>query len=78
MVDARSVITTSKFMESKMELPVVLGKTISNEVFVTDLAKMPHLINGRSNRARKVGRLEYYAYLPPLQKTSVTIEAWCW
>jgi S-DNA-T family DNA segregation ATPase FtsK/SpoIIIE len=39
MVDAKSVITTEKFMKSTFELPIVLGKTISNEVFVTDLAK---------------------------------------
>ena len=56
MVDARSVITTSKFMESKMELPVVLGKTISNEVFVTDLAKMPHLLMaGATGQGKSVG-----------------------
>ncbi|WP_424963619.1 DNA translocase FtsK 4TM domain-containing protein [Ekhidna sp.] len=56
MVDARSVITTSKFMESKMELPVVLGKTISNEVFVTDLSKMPHLLMaGATGQGKSVG-----------------------
>lgn len=56
MVDARSVISTSKFMESKMDLPVVLGKTISNEVFVTDLAKMPHLLMaGATGQGKSVG-----------------------
>lgn len=56
MVDARSVITTSKFMDSKMDLPVVLGKTISNEVFVTDLAKMPHLLMaGATGQGKSVG-----------------------
>jgi S-DNA-T family DNA segregation ATPase FtsK/SpoIIIE len=56
MVDARSVITTSKFMESKMDLPVVLGKTISNEVYVTDLSKMPHLlIAGATGQGKSVG-----------------------
>ena len=56
MVDARSVITTGKFMESKMDLPVVLGKTISNEVFVTDLAKMPHLLMaGATGQGKSVG-----------------------
>ena len=56
MVDARSVVTTSKFMESKMELPVVLGKTISNEVYVTDLAKMPHLLMaGATGQGKSVG-----------------------
>ncbi len=56
MVDARSVITTSKFMDSKMDLPIVLGKTISNEVFVTDLAKMPHLLMaGATGQGKSVG-----------------------
>ncbi|MEQ9404738.1 MAG: DNA translocase FtsK [Cyclobacteriaceae bacterium] len=56
MVDAKSVITTSKFMESKMELPVVLGKTISNEVYVTDLSKMPHLLMaGATGQGKSVG-----------------------
>ena len=56
MVDARSVITTRKFMDSKMDLPVVLGKTISNEIFVTDLAKMPHLLMaGATGQGKSVG-----------------------
>lgn len=56
MVDARSVISTSKFMDSKMDLPIVLGKTISNEVFVTDLAKMPHLLMaGATGQGKSVG-----------------------
>ena len=41
LVPARSVIGTEKFMRSDKDLPVALGKTISNEVFVMDLAKMP-------------------------------------
>ena len=56
MVDARSVISTTKFMESDKDLPVVLGKTISNEVFVTDLAKMPHLLMaGATGQGKSVG-----------------------
>lgn len=56
MVDARSVISTEKFMKSDMDLPVVLGKTISNEVFVTDLAKMPHLLMaGATGQGKSVG-----------------------
>ena len=56
MVDARSVITTEKFMKSDKELPIVLGKTISNEVFVTDLAKMPHLLMaGATGQGKSVG-----------------------
>lgn len=55
-VDIKSVITTSKFMESAMELPLVLGKTISNEVYVTDLSKMPHLLMaGATGQGKSVG-----------------------
>jgi S-DNA-T family DNA segregation ATPase FtsK/SpoIIIE len=38
------VIGSAKFQEAEMELPIALGKTISNETFVVDLAKMPHLL----------------------------------
>jgi len=56
MVNVKSVITTEKFMKSDYDLPVVLGKTISNEVFVTDLAKMPHLLMaGATGQGKSVG-----------------------
>ena len=56
MVDVKSVITTEKFMKSDKDLPIVLGKTISNEVFVTDLAKMPHLLMaGATGQGKSVG-----------------------
>jgi DNA segregation ATPase FtsK/SpoIIIE, S-DNA-T family len=56
MVDVKSVITTEKFGKSTMDLPIVLGKTISNEVFVTDLAKMPHLLMaGATGQGKSVG-----------------------
>lgn len=56
MVDVKSVITTEKFMHSDHALPIVLGKTISNEVFVTDLAKMPHLLMaGATGQGKSVG-----------------------
>ncbi|MCV9387578.1 DNA translocase FtsK [Reichenbachiella ulvae] len=56
MVDIKSVLTTEKFMKSKAELPIVLGKTISNEVYVTDLAKMPHLLMaGATGQGKSVG-----------------------
>lgn len=56
MVDVKSVLCTDKFMKSNYELPVVLGKTISNEVFVTDLAKMPHmLMAGATGQGKSVG-----------------------
>lgn len=56
MVSIRSVLSTDKFMKSDKELPLVLGKTISNEVFVTDLAKMPHLLMaGATGQGKSVG-----------------------
>lgn len=56
MVSMRSVISTDKFMNSDMALPVAFGKTISNEVFVADLAKMPHLLMaGATGQGKSVG-----------------------
>lgn len=56
MVSMRSVISTEKFTQSNYELPVILGKTISNEVYVTDLAKMPHLLMaGATGQGKSVG-----------------------
>jgi DNA segregation ATPase FtsK/SpoIIIE, S-DNA-T family len=56
MVDIKGVLGTEKFMKSEAELPVVLGKTISNEVFMVDLAKMPHiLMAGATGQGKSVG-----------------------
>lgn len=56
MVSMRSVISTDKFMNSDMALPIALGKTITNEIFVTDLAKMPHLLMaGATGQGKSVG-----------------------
>ncbi len=56
IVSASSVFSTEKFQKSEFELPIVLGKTISNEVFVTDLAKMPHLLMaGATGQGKSVG-----------------------
>ena len=56
MVDIKSVLGTEKFMNSEYDLPIVLGKTISNEVFVVDLAKMPHiLMAGATGQGKSVG-----------------------
>jgi len=56
MVAVKSVLATDKFMNADKELPIVLGKTISNEVFVTDLTKMPHLlIAGATGQGKSVG-----------------------
>lgn len=55
-VSIREALTDEKYMLAKMGLPVVLGKTISNEVFVADLAKMPHLlIAGAAGQGKSVG-----------------------
>src|SRR5690554_3421891 len=56
LVLARSVLGTEKFMKSDKELPIALGKNISNEVFVVDLAKMPHLLMaGATGQGKSVG-----------------------
>ncbi len=56
MVSIRSVLATQAFQKTDKELPVALGKTISNEVFVIDLAKMPHLlVAGATGQGKSVG-----------------------
>lgn len=56
MVTFRSVIGTEKFRDSKAELPIAIGKTITNEVYIADLTKMPHLlIAGATGQGKSVG-----------------------
>lgn len=56
LVGMKALLATEKFRSTKMELPVVLGKTISNEVFMVDLAKMPHLLMaGATGQGKSVG-----------------------
>ena len=56
VVGMRAVVASDKFQNSGAELPIVLGKTISNETFVTDLAKMPHLLMaGATGQGKSVG-----------------------
>ena len=56
IVSMRSVVASKNFQESEMELPLVLGKTISNESYVVDLAKMPHLLMaGATGQGKSVG-----------------------
>jgi len=56
IVSLKETIACDKFTDAKMELPIGLGKTISNEVFVADLAKMPHLlIAGATGQGKSVG-----------------------
>ncbi|MCM1452478.1 MAG: DNA translocase FtsK [Clostridium sp.] len=55
-VSMRSVIASKKFQECKMKLPMALGATISNEIFIADLAKMPHLlVAGATGMGKSVG-----------------------
>ncbi|MEP6647036.1 MAG: DNA translocase FtsK, partial [Saprospiraceae bacterium] len=56
IVSLKEVLASEKFISGKMDLPIALGKTISNEVFVADLAKMPHLlIAGATGQGKSVG-----------------------
>ncbi|MBK8568298.1 MAG: DNA translocase FtsK [Saprospiraceae bacterium] len=56
IVALKELLMSDKFKRSKMDLPIALGKSISNEVFVVDLAKMPHLlIAGATGQGKSVG-----------------------
>jgi len=56
IVSMKSLLSSKKFIESDMELPIALGKTISNETFIVDLTKMPHLLMaGATGQGKSVG-----------------------
>ena len=56
MVSMRSLIASKKFQQNDFELPVVMGKTITNEIFTFDLAKLPHLlVAGATGQGKSVG-----------------------
>ena len=56
MVGMRSLLASEKFIKTDMELPMALGKTISNEIFIADLTKMPHLLMaGATGQGKSVG-----------------------
>ncbi len=56
VVSMRSIIASKKFQESTADLPIALGKTISNETFMVDLTKMPHiLVAGATGQGKSVG-----------------------
>jgi S-DNA-T family DNA segregation ATPase FtsK/SpoIIIE len=56
IVSMKSIISSRKFQESKFDLPIGLGKTISNETYVVDLTKMPHLlVAGATGQGKSVG-----------------------
>ena len=56
IVSIRSLLSTDKFKSTSFELPFVLGKTISNETYIADLARMPHLLMaGATGQGKSVG-----------------------
>jgi S-DNA-T family DNA segregation ATPase FtsK/SpoIIIE len=56
VVSMKSLISSKKYIESEMELPIAIGKTISNETFIVDLTKMPHLLMaGATGQGKSVG-----------------------
>ena len=56
IVSMKSVISSEKFQKTSYELPIAIGKTISNETYVTDLTKMPHLLMaGATGQGKSVG-----------------------
>lgn len=56
MVPMKNILASEKFNNSNFELPIALGKTISNEIFIADLAKMPHLLMaGATGQGKSVG-----------------------
>lgn len=56
IVPLREILASEKFLKGKMELPIVLGKSISNDMFIADLARMPHLlIAGATGQGKSVG-----------------------
>jgi S-DNA-T family DNA segregation ATPase FtsK/SpoIIIE len=56
MVPMRNIIASAAFQNTTFDLPIALGKTISNEIFIADLAKMPHLLMaGATGQGKSVG-----------------------
>jgi S-DNA-T family DNA segregation ATPase FtsK/SpoIIIE len=56
IVSMQSIIASKKFQESALDLPVAIGKTITNEIFMVDLCKMPHLlVAGATGQGKSVG-----------------------
>ena len=56
ILSMESILNSKKFKETKMELPLALGKTITNDVFMVDLAKIPHLlVAGATGQGKSVG-----------------------
>lgn len=55
-VALRSILATEKFIKSPLELPIIMGRTVANETFIEDLARMPHLlIAGATGQGKSVG-----------------------
>ena len=74
IVSMYSAVRSMKFQEAKAELPVVIGRTIQNENYVFDLAKMPHLlVAGATGQGKSVGPERHY-HLAALQEASGAVE----
>ncbi len=79
VVSMRSIIASRRFQECKYELPMALGATISNEVFIADLTKMPHLlVAGATGQGKSVGLNAIIASLlykkPPAELKFVLVD----
>ena len=72
IVSMKSILASEKFQHSNYELPIGLGKTISNETFVADLAKMPHLLMAGATGQGKICRTKCHISIFTVQKTSST------
>ena len=78
IVSMYSIIKSVKFQESDYDIPVVLGKTIQDETFVIDLAKMPHLlVAGATGQGKSVGLNAIITSLL-YKKHPSELEGWCW
>jgi S-DNA-T family DNA segregation ATPase FtsK/SpoIIIE len=63
IVSMRSLLASDKFQNSTADLPICLGKSISNEIYVADLAKMPHLLMaGATGQGKSVGINSVYSF----------------
>ena len=70
IVSLRGVLTTEKFITTKAELPIAIGRTISNEVYIADLNKMPHLLIAGATGAREVCWAEHCHCFSAVQEAS--------
>ena len=78
IVSMESILNSRKFQETKMELPIALGKTITNEVYMVDLAKIPHLlVAGATGQGKSVGLNAIITSLLYVTKVIRTLNSLC-